>query len=144
MGFRIPGEPYDHLFVNLSYQSDEFGIVAANVSLLAKYAYNSKLISEFRTCMEILMRAVDPSLTSERIYDIFEDLGFDFNNFNLKPFHMIGSVYYNGFEYSTSADPLTIEQTTNLNVNEVGYGDRYSFYIGKQGILRFKRGYPSN
>ena len=77
------------------------------------------MIQNFKTAIEIFIRAVDPTLTSEEVAQIIADLGFDMANFDLLPFHMVGSVYYNGYEYSTEATAIDIELTRKKNFTKL-------------------------
>jgi len=142
-GFRMPNEPYDYLYIQLTSNSFSNQIKSAIISLEAHYGDNQKVIQNCKTAIEIFIRAVDPTLTSEEVAQIITDLGFDMANFDLLPFHMIGSVYYNGFEYSTEAMGIDIELTRKKEFHKIDLWLAYRIRVKKQDMLRMPyRKYP--
>lgn len=142
-GFRMPNEPYDYMYIQLTSNSFSNQIKSAIISLEAHYGDNQKVIQNFKTAIEIFIRAVDPTLTSEEVAQIIADLGFDMANFDLLPFHMVGSVYYNGYEYSTEATAIDIELTRKKEFYKIDLWLAYRLRVKKQDMLRMPyRKYP--
>lgn len=130
-GFRMPNEPYDYMYIQLTSNSFSNQIKSAIISLEAHYGDNQKVIQNFKTAIEIFIRAVDPTLTSEEVAQIIADLGFDMANFDLLPFHMVGSVYYNGYEYSTEATAIDIELTRKKEFYKIDLWLAYRLRVKK-------------
>jgi len=143
-GFRAQDDPDDYIFVQLGYQNDKTKILSSAVSLRAIYADNQKMVDAFKTCLELFIRTIDPSLTSHDVEKVFIDLGFDVDNFDLLPFHMIGAVYHNGYEYYTEAIGIDIDLTRTKEFYKIHPGAVYRLKAKKQDMLRtpFRR-YPN-
>lgn len=139
----MPNEPYDYLYIQLTSNSFSNQIKSAIISLEAHYGDNQKVIQNCKTAIEIFIRAVDPTLTSGEVAQIIADLGFDMANFDLLPFHMVGSVYYNGYEYSTEAAQIDIELTRKKEFYKIDLWLAYRLRVKKQDMLRMPyRKYP--
>ena len=93
--------------------------------------------------MGLLIRAVDPTLTTEEVEKVLIDLGFDLDNFDLTPFHMIGAVYYHGYEYRTEALGIKKEHTMAQEFSKMTFGPSYKLIGRKQDAWRTPyRRYP--
>ncbi|MDD4264685.1 MAG: extracellular solute-binding protein [Firmicutes bacterium] len=142
-GFKVPNDPYDYLYVQLGSDPFTKQIGSAIVSFRALHGDNKKLVENFRTAIEISIRAVDPTLTTKEAEKIIADLGFDMGDFDLLPFHMVGAVYYNGYEYSTEATQIDIELTRKKEFYKIDSLLVYQLRAKKQGMLLMPyRKYP--
>lgn len=143
-GFRAPYDHYDYVYVQLGFRKeDRTKITSGSVSLRAPFADNFKMVHNFKTCMGLLIRAVDPTLTTEEVEKVLIDLGFDLDNFDLTPFHMIGAVYYHGYEYRTEALGIKKEHTMAQEFSKMTFGPSYKLIGRKQDAWRTPyRRYP--